>query len=102
MINSRAENSENGSCNAKHPPFDIARQPPSEEDEEDVLEEEGTPPDKENGGLHRGVMGIDMDEFSRDEGNEDDGKAEPTTGAPGIVEIGTGVFGDEFGALEAG
>lgn len=83
-------------------PVDVGRQAPSEEDEEDILQEEGTAPNEIDGERQGGQMGVEMEAFGGNEGDEDDTKAELAGDGPEVFEIGPGMFGDEDGGVPDG
>lgn len=101
-IDLRAENGDSGGRNANGLPLKLGRQPPGEEDDDDILEKEGDTPNQEHGNRQGGDMSIDMGHFGGNESEEDDGKAELANRSPSSIEIGPGVLGDEYGAIEPG
>ena len=82
--------------------MDVGRQTPGEEDEEDILQEKGAAPNEIDGERQGSQMGVEMEAFGGNEGDEDDTKAELAGDGPEVFEIGPGMFGDEDGGVPDG
>lgn len=83
-------------------PVDVGRQTPGEEDEEDILQEKGAAPNEIDGERQGSQMGVEMEAFGGNEGDEDDTKAELAGDGPEVLEIGAGVLCDEDGGIPDG